>query len=183
MPFHSALSSEAPGRPRSQQAPRLSSSRLASITRLSRTPLRNAISSSLNWRAARDHGGLVTFSIQAIWPPKVSKCRVGRQAISLAEVGAIAADQLGRRLAPVNVPGGRADHQGGGLDLRPIKVRHGDDAMRIKQIARRPSGDQGHQLARDDIADVEHGDSLRPIVSERRLERRRSARRPCATRP
>ena len=139
-------------------------SRLASIMPLSRAPSRSAISPSVNRKNCarpRRHCA-VTVSIQAFCPPTASKYRLGR------EVGPVAADHLARRLAPVDVPGGGADHQRAKLDLRPVEAGHGDDAMSVEQIARRAPCDEGHQFARDDLVKVEHRDSVRPIVSERR---------------
>jgi hypothetical protein len=52
------------------------------------------------------------------------------------DVTDLASDLVWQGRAPVEALGARADHQGSRLDLRPVEPWHGDDAVRIEQIAR-----------------------------------------------
>ena len=59
----------------------------------------------------------------------------------------VATDHVHGCSSPVEAAGGRADHQGAKLDFRPVQVGHGDDAVGVKQIARRAPRDQGTAIA------------------------------------
>ena len=72
------------------------------------------------------------------------------------DVADLASDRLGRGCAPVEALCTRADHQSSRLDLRPVERRHGDNPMRIEQIARGAARDQRDHLAGYDLMDVEN---------------------------